>query len=169
MKTIVSLLGALCLIAIVQGYYVAEDEFGENYVMVPLPLSRQRRQTSVGIGRGMGGGTQVTLGHQGTIFQNDKHLVTGGGFASKQFRPVGPTTVGGNLGYQHIPSGSGINIGAQNTRHFGTDLQATGNVNLWRQGNSRLDASGSYGRHYGGPWGTGRPNWGVGLNFNHRF
>ncbi|XP_045460538.1 attacin-B-like [Harmonia axyridis] len=150
--------------------YLVEDQFGSEYLMVPMPLQRQRRQTSVDINKNPGG-TQVTLGHKGTIFENDKHLVSGGGFVSKQFRPTGPTTLGGGLGYEHKPSGSGINLGASNTRGFGTDFSATGNANLWRSnnGNTRLDAYANYGRHYGGPWGTGRPNYGGGLQFSHRF
>ncbi|KAK9870774.1 hypothetical protein WA026_009735 [Henosepilachna vigintioctopunctata] len=167
MKSVIALVALFFVCA--HAYEIAENEFGEQYVMVPLPLVRHRRQSSVDISHGAGG-TTITAGHQGNIFKNDRHQVTGGGFVSKQlFHPTGPTTLGGNLGYQHIPSGSGINLGASNTRGFGTDVTATGNANIWRRGNSRLDATGSYGRHFGGPWGTGRPNWGVGLNFSHRF
>ncbi|KAK9870783.1 hypothetical protein WA026_009743 [Henosepilachna vigintioctopunctata] len=151
----------------VQTYEIAANEFGEHYLMVPLPLIRHRRQTSVDISRG-GGGTQVTAGHQGTIFRNDNHHVTGGGFISKQFHSTGPTTVGGNVGYQHIPSGSGINLGASNTRGFGTAVSATGNANIWSSGNSRLDLTGSYGRHFGGAWGTGPPDYEVALTFNKK-
>ncbi|KAK9870778.1 hypothetical protein WA026_009739 [Henosepilachna vigintioctopunctata] len=165
MKSIIAIIALF--IVYVQTYEIAENENGEQFVMVPLPLIRNRRQTSVDISHGQG--TTITAGHQGTIFRNNKHQVIGGGFVSKQFHPKGPTTLGGNVGYQHVPSGSGLNVGASNTRGFGTDVSATGNANIWRKGNSRLDATGNYGRHFGGPGGTGRPNWGVGLNFNHRF
>lgn len=62
-------------------------------------------------------------------------------------------------------------MGAEHTRHFGTDVSAGANLNLYRSPNRRttLDANGSYNRHFGGPSGTGKPNWGAGLNFNHRF
>ncbi|XP_045460543.1 attacin-B-like [Harmonia axyridis] len=168
LKGIFFLFGVLSLAA--GDTYLVEDQFGSEYLMVPMPLQRQRRQTSVDIKKNPGG-TQVTLGHKGTIFENDKHLVSGGGFVSKQFKPTGPTTLGGGLGYEHKPSGSGINLGASNTRGFGTDFSATGNANLWRSndGNTRVDAYANYDRHYGGPWGTGRPNYGGGLQFSHRF
>ncbi|KAL3265366.1 hypothetical protein HHI36_009573 [Cryptolaemus montrouzieri] len=168
MKIAFVIVATICAVSNAQIFDIVEDEFGGEFALVPLPLSRQRRQTTADINKGPSG-TQVTLGHQGTIWDNGNHKVTGGGFASKQFRPTGPLTLGGNVGYEHIPSGSGVNLGASNTRGFGTDLSATGNANIWRNGNSRLDATGSYGRHFGGPGGTGRPNWGVGLNFNHRF
>ncbi|XP_044748054.1 uncharacterized protein LOC123309153 isoform X6 [Coccinella septempunctata] len=166
-KSLVFIFGILALVAAEESYFI-EDQFGTEYLMVPLPLSRQRRQTTVDINK-TPGGTQVALGHKGTIFENDNHLVSGQGFVSKQFRPTGPTTLGAGLGYEHKPSGSGINLGASNTRGFGTDLSATGTANLWSKGNSRLDAYANYDRHFGGPWGTGRPNYGGGLQFTHRF
>lgn len=95
--------------------------------------------------------------------------MTGGAFASKPFRPSGPATVGGNVNYNHLPSGSGIGVNAAKTPRFGTDLGVQGNANLWRKGNSRLDAVGSYQRHFGGQFGTGKPQAYAGLNFNHQF
>lgn len=97
------------------------------------------------------------------------HRLDGGAFASKQFRPSGPTTVGGQLGYSHTPSGSNLNVGAQRTQRFGTDLSASGTGNIWRNGNARLDAVGRYDRHFGGVGGTGRPNYYGGLQFTGRF
>ncbi|KAL3276704.1 hypothetical protein HHI36_012074 [Cryptolaemus montrouzieri] len=125
-------------------------------------------ETSADVSKGPFG-SQLTIKHGGTIYSDDKNRVTGGGFVSKPFHPVGPTTVGGNLGYEHIPTGSGINIGASNTHKFGTDVGASANANIWQEGNSRLDVSGNYSRHYGGPGGTGKPNWGVGMSFRHQF
>ncbi|XP_044748049.1 uncharacterized protein LOC123309153 isoform X2 [Coccinella septempunctata] len=178
-KSLVFIFGILALVAAEESYFI-EDQFGTEYLMVPLPLSRQRRQTTVDIKKNPDQrrqttvdiqknpvGTQIDLGHKGTIFENDKHLVTGEGFVSKQFRPTGPTTLGAGLGYEHKPSGSEINLGASNTRGFGTDLSATGTANLWRKGNTRLDAYANYDRHFGGPRGTGRPDYGAGLQFTH--
>ncbi|XP_044748053.1 uncharacterized protein LOC123309153 isoform X5 [Coccinella septempunctata] len=164
-KSLVFIFGILALVAAEESFFI-EDQFGTEYLMVPLPLSRQRRQTTVDIQKNPVG-TQIDLGHKGTIFENDKHLVTGEGFVSKQFRPTGPTTLGAGLGYEHKPSGSEINLGASNTRGFGTDLSATGTANLWRKGNTRLDAYANYDRHFGGPRGTGRPDYGAGLQFTH--
>ncbi|XP_044254662.1 uncharacterized protein LOC123005111 [Tribolium madens] len=127
------------------------------------------RQTSVDISGGGRSGTTVTAGHQGTILDKNGYRLDGGAFASKQFHPNGPATIGGQLGYTHTPSGSNLNLGASHTQKYGTDLNLQGVGNLWRNGNSRLDAVGNYGRHYGGPGGTGRPNYYGGLQFNHRF
>lgn len=59
----------------------------------------------------------------------------------------------------------------QNTHRFGTDVSAQGNLNLYRGNNGRttLDANAGYNRHFGGPGGTGKPNYGGGLQFNHRW
>ncbi|CAH0561510.1 unnamed protein product [Brassicogethes aeneus] len=150
------------------GHEIVSSDDGELFYLVPV--HRVRRQTTFDINKN-GPGTRVTLGHKGTIYENPNHKVTGGAFASQQFRPTGPLTAGGNLGYQHKPSGSGLNVGADNTRGFGTNVNAQGNLNLLRShnGNTRLDATGGYSRHFGGVGGTGRPNYNAGLNFNHRF
>ncbi|KAJ3646420.1 hypothetical protein Zmor_024009 [Zophobas morio] len=148
--------------------YNVQDARGQEYYLVPL--HRQRRQaTGVDIRGGAGGGVRTSLNHQGTIFNNGVHRLDGAASASKQFHPSGPLSVTGQLGYSHVPSGSGLNVGAQHTHRGGTDLSASGNANIWRRGNSRLDAVGNYNRHYGGPWGTGRPNYYGGLKFSHRF
>ncbi|CAH1370004.1 unnamed protein product [Tenebrio molitor] len=157
---------ALAGLAAVSAYEVVQDDQGQEFFLVPL--HRQRRQTSVDISKS-NPGVRATVSHQGTIFNNGDHRLDGGAFASKQFRPSGPATVGGKLGYSHVPSGSGLNVGAQRTQRFGTDVSATGNANLWRRGNARLDAVGQYNRHFGGLGGTGRPNYYGGLQFSHRF
>ncbi|KAJ3646418.1 hypothetical protein Zmor_024007 [Zophobas morio] len=152
----------------VSSAYVVQVADGQEYYLVPL--HRQRRQTTgVDISKGAGGGVRTTLNHQGTIFNNGVHRLDGAASASKEFRPSGPLSVTGQLGYSHIPSGSGLNVGAQHTHRGGTDLSASGNANLWSKGNSRLDAVGTYSRHYGGPWGTGKPDYYGGLQFTHRF
>ncbi|XP_019878924.1 attacin-A-like [Aethina tumida] len=145
---------------------VISDEEGNLYHLVPI---RVRRQTTWGIEKN-GPGATAHVQHQGTIFQNDKHHVTGSAFGSKSF-PHGPLTVGGGARYNHIPSGSNVGVGVDHTPHFGTNVHADANVNLWRgnKGNTRLDAQGQYSKHFGGPWGNGRPNFGGGLTFTHRF
>lgn len=114
-------------------------------------------------------GVRITGTHQGTIYSNGNHQVDGNAMISKAFRPSGPITTGGGLSYQHLPSGSGLNLNAQHTPKYGTDFSASGNANLWQRGNSRLDAVGNYGRHYGGFGGTGRPDYYGGLQYTHRF
>nr|QYL02208.1 attacin 2 [Lasioderma serricorne] len=149
-------------------YEIIEDDQGLQYIVVP---SRVRRDLDISKS---GSGTRVTAGHGGTIFKNDRHQLDGSAYASqnfKHFKPAGPLTTGGELQYQHLPSGSSASLGATNTRGYGTDLSAQGNLNLYRSqdGRTTLDAYGNYDRHYRGPWGTGRPNYGGGLNLNHRF
>lgn len=55
-----------------------------------------------------GQGARVSIGHGGTILDNDRHRLDGSGFASKNFRPSGPLTVGGQLDYNHKPTGDFI-------------------------------------------------------------
>ncbi|XP_063901032.1 uncharacterized protein LOC135120597 [Zophobas morio] len=152
----------------VSSAYVIQDRDGEEYYLAPL--HRQRRQTTgFDISKEANGGIRTSANYLGTIFNNGVHRLVGGASISKEFRPSGPLSVAGQLGYSHIPSRSGLNIDVQRTSRGGTDFSATGNANLWRNGNSRLDAVGSYTRHYGGPWGTGRPNYYGGLQFSTRF
>lgn len=60
-----------------------------------------------------------------------------------------------SIGAEHQRGGSNLNIEAQR--------------NLWRANNGRssLDASANYNRQFGN--GGGRPNYGAGLTFTHRF
>lgn len=62
-------------------------------------------------------------------------------------------------------------MGVSRTPKFGTDLNVEGRGNIWRSndGNTRFDAVGNYGRHYGGIGGTGKPNYYGGVEFSHRF
>nr|WOJ43253.1 attacin 3 [Lasioderma serricorne] len=165
MKSFVVLV--LCLAsALAFPYENVEDD--NEYYLIP---TRVRRQLDISGGKS---GTRITAGHGGTLYQNDRHQVDGSAFASQNFRhfkPDGPLTTGGRVDYLHKPSGSSASVGASNTRGFGTDLSAQGNLNLYRSQNGRttLDANARYDRHFGGPFGTGRPNYGGGLNFNHRF
>lgn len=54
---------------------------------------------------------------------------------------------------------------------FGTNLGANVNANIWqtRDGRGQLTGQANYNRHFGGPGGSSRPNYGVGLNYVHRF
>lgn len=64
-----------------------------------------------------------------------------------------------------------VSVGAGHIHKQGTDFNVDAQANLWRSQNGRssLDANANYNRHYGGSGGTGRPNYGAGLNFRHRF
>lgn len=133
-----------------------------------MPQLRVRRQVFGGITPGNPGVTG-TIGARGNIFNQNGHSLDASGQISRTFRPVGPTVVGGGLDYQGPRGGASVN--ANHARGFGTDLGASANANLWRSQNGRssVDANANYGRHFGGPFGTGRPNYGVGATFNHRF
>lgn len=58
-----------------------------------------------------------------------------------------------------------------NRDRAGTDVNARVNANIWesRNGRSQLNGEANYNRHFGGPGGSSRPNYGAGLNFVHRF
>ncbi len=57
------------------------------------------------------------------------------------------------------------------SRQTGTNVNVEAQARLWQSQNrqSTLDANANYQRNFGGQFGTGRPNYGVGLNFRHRF
>lgn len=56
-------------------------------------------------------------------------------------------------------------------RQSGTNVNLEAQARLWQSQNrqSTLDGNANYQRNFGGQFGTGRPNYGVGLNFRHRF
>lgn len=81
----------------------------------------------------------------------------------------GPTQYGGGIDYQGDRFKGAVDV--NHIRGLGTDVTASAGANLWksRDGNTRLDATGQYGQHFGGPFGKSKPNYGGFLNFEHRF
>nr|ABZ80663.1 hypothetical antimicrobial peptide [Sitophilus zeamais] len=145
---------------------VVEDENGEHYYLVPL--GRTKRQTtnwqiqSPGI---------ASLSHKGTILDNPNHHPDGSGYVTKDLRGHGlaPDAYGGRVDYTHKPTGSNLGVGADHARGFGTDVTASGTYNFLHSKSGDLGVTGQYGRHFGGPGGTGRPNWGVFVGGKYRF
>ncbi|KAJ8933800.1 hypothetical protein NQ318_000589 [Aromia moschata] len=158
------LIAFLLAVAAALPFEVVEDQEGEQYYVVPV--SREKRQTKWGVSdSGFG------IGHKGTILNNDNHRLDGSAYAGKNWESHGvrPDQFGGRLDYAHKPSGASAFVGADNVRHFGTDVNAGVKYNLHHSKNWDVDLSGQYGRHFGGPGGTGNPNAGVLLNVNGRF
>ncbi|XP_074026956.1 uncharacterized protein [Leptinotarsa decemlineata] len=157
---------AVCCVAatIAMPFDVVEDVDGEQYYVIPI--SRQKRQTNWGISNSGFGGS-----HRGTLYNNDRHRLDGTASAFKNFGSHGfrPDQVGGRLDYNHKPSGSSAFAGANNVRGWGTDVAAGGRYNIHQGKNYGVDLTGQYGRHFGGPGGTGRPEAGVFLNAHGRF
>ncbi|KAJ8922492.1 hypothetical protein NQ315_007520 [Exocentrus adspersus] len=108
--------------------------------------------------------------HTGTLFNNNNHRLDGTASASKNFGSHGlkPDQFGGRLDYSHNPSRTSAFVGADRTRHFGTDVSAGVKHNLYQNKNFGVDAVGSYNRHFGGPGGTGRPDGFVGIQASGR-
>lgn len=81
----------------------------------------------------------------------------------------GPTQFGGGLGYKGDQFQAGVD--ANHVQGYGTDLSARAGANLWksRDGSTSLDATANYDRHFGGPYGSGRANYGGFLNLSKRF
>ncbi|KAK9727828.1 Attacin, C-terminal region [Popillia japonica] len=151
-----------CIVSTFAGVVHLPTYEDEEYILVPI--SRVRRQTTGGVDSN----GRASISHTGTIVDNNRHHLIGSASASKQFRPNGPLTVGGTLDYTHKPSGSTLGVGASNTRGFGTDVSATGRYNFYNKGGTSVFAEGNYGRHFGGPGGTGRPNYYGGVGVSHR-
>ncbi|XP_037040242.1 uncharacterized protein LOC119077157 [Bradysia coprophila] len=59
----------------------------------------------------------------------------------------------------------------ERNRQAGTNVNVDAQARLWQSQNrqSTLDANANYQRNFGGQFGTGRPNYGAGLTFRHRF
>ncbi|KAG5899936.1 hypothetical protein JTB14_002487 [Gonioctena quinquepunctata] len=143
-------------------FEVIEDEDGEQYYVIPV--SRSKRQTKWGVSD-----TGFGASHTGTVFKNDNHQLDGTGSFGKNFRSHGIDQVGGRLDYTHTPSGSSAFLGADKTRGYGTDVAAGAKYNIYQNKNLDVDLTGQYGRHFGGPGGTGQPSSGVFLNAHGRF
>ncbi|XP_074026957.1 uncharacterized protein [Leptinotarsa decemlineata] len=155
----------LCLaVAAAVPLEVVEDVDGQQYYIVPI--HREKRQTQWGISNSGYGAS-----HTGTLYENDRHRFDGTASASKNFGSHGlrPDQVGGRVDYSHIPSGSSAFVGADNTRGYGTDVAAGVKYNIYESKNAGVDLTGQYGRHYGGPGGTGKPEAGVFLNAHADF
>ncbi|XP_018571235.1 uncharacterized protein LOC108910919 [Anoplophora glabripennis] len=136
---------------------VVEDEEGQQYYLVPV--SREKRGTQWGLS-----GTGATVGHSGTIANSGGHRLDGGAYAGKNFGSHGarPDQVGGRLDYSHGSRTSAF-ASADHARHYGTDVNAGVRHNVYQNKNFGVDVTGQYGRHYGGPSGTGRASSGVGV------
>lgn len=165
-----------CLVSMSCAQYYSEDENSEfvqneqplyEHLSLIRPL-RVRRQIYGSLTPGNPGAT-ATIGARGNVFNNNGHSVQANGEISKNFKPIGPTSVGGGVNYQGPRAGVSGNV--NHVHHFGTDVGVSGNANIWRSPNGRtsLDANAGYNRHFGGPTGTGRPNYNGNLNFIHRF
>ncbi|KAI4463070.1 attacin c-terminal region [Holotrichia oblita] len=154
---------SFCIISTFAGVVHLPTYEDEEYILVPI--SRVRRQTTGGVDSN----GRAFVSHTGTLVDNNRHNLQGTASASKQFKPNGPLTVGGALDYTHKPSGSTLGVGASNTRGFGTDVGATGKYNFYNKGGTSVFAEGNYGRHFGGPGGTGRPNYYGGFGISHRW
>lgn len=64
-----------------------------------------------------------------------------------------------------------VSATVERNRQLGTNLNVEAQARLWESQNRRstLDGTAHYQRNYGGQIGNQRPNYGVGLNFIHRF
>ncbi|CAG9772815.1 unnamed protein product [Ceutorhynchus assimilis] len=114
-----------------------------------LPLQRHKRQQATSFdlkNPGIG-----TLSHTGTIVDNQNHLLTGTGYASKDFTRGGlkPDAYGAQVDYSHKPSGSVLGLGADHVRRAGTDVRASGTWNFVNTKNAEVGLNGQYGRHFG--------------------
>ncbi|XP_018563822.1 uncharacterized protein LOC108905445 [Anoplophora glabripennis] len=140
-----------------------EDEDGQRYVLVPV--NREKRQaTKLDISN-----TGMTLGHKSNILDSNSYKLDGSAYATKNFGTGGIGQFGGRLDYAHKPSASNVFLGADHTRHFGTDLKAGAQYNFIHKKNFDMGIVGQYERHFGGPFGTGRPQGYMGLIGTARF
>lgn len=166
-----------CLVALncAQYHFEAENlefvqnEEPSNKVVSEIRPFRVRRQIIFGGLTPGRPGTTATVGAQGNLFNNNGHSLHAQGQVSKTFKPIGPTSVGGALNYQGPNAGVSGNV--NHVHRFGTDVGVTGNANVWKSPNGRssLDATAGVNRHFGGPFGNGKPNYNGNLNFIHRF
>ncbi|XP_072389111.1 uncharacterized protein [Diabrotica undecimpunctata] len=143
---------------------VAVDEEGQEYLLVPV--FRERRDVKWGANQGGFGASS-----SGTLLNNNNHRVDGTATESKAWGSHGvkPDSFGGRVDYSHKPSGSSGFVNADRTPGYGTDVTAGGKYNIAGGKNWGADVNANYGRHFGGPGGTGKPQAGAGLNVHGNF
>ncbi|CAH1110798.1 unnamed protein product [Psylliodes chrysocephalus] len=151
-------------ISVALPFEVFEDETGQEFVLVPV--QRQRRDVTWLVDEDKYG-----LGQKGKFFSNNNHQFDGSYGASKAWGSHGlkPDTFGGRLDYINKPSGSTGFVGVDRTPGYGTDVTAGAKYNIAQGKNWGADVTGQYGRHFGGPGGTGKPEAGVSLNVEGKF
>ncbi|XP_017783158.1 PREDICTED: uncharacterized protein LOC108567297 [Nicrophorus vespilloides] len=154
---------AACLAS---SFEIFEKENGELFYLVPLneEHNRVRRQTKANVDN-----NGVSLSHTGKLFENQNHRLDGTAFGQKDFKNHGPLTAGGNLDYNHKPTGSNLNLGASNTRGFGTDVSAKGQYNFLNSKRTQAGVGAYYNRHFGGPGGSRRPDYGAFVSARYNF
>lgn len=159
---------SLMSFSLAQNYYeIPELELIQRESIIK-PL-RVRRQILYGGLTPANPGATATVGAKGRVFNDNGYSINAHGQVSKTFKPIGPTSLGGGLDYQGPKAGVSGNV--NHVRHFGTDVGVSGNANIWksRNGHTKIEATGGFNRHYGGPSGNSRPNFNVGANLQHRF
>ncbi|CAH0561512.1 unnamed protein product [Brassicogethes aeneus] len=144
---------------------IYEDELGNKFYLIPY---RQKRQTTVDVSKQSNDGVRVTLGHEGTIdLSNSNSQITVGGFASKQFDPSSPTTLGGTIGYKNPDTGTSIGSTVAKTPIHGTDVSVQFGKTLFDQGGATLKASVGAQQHIGGLQGTQHAEPSANLEFQY--
>lgn len=90
--------------------------------------------------------------------------VQGTGTGSK-----GLTQIGGGFDFK-APKYE-INFNADHNKGQGTDISVKGQANLWtsKNGKTKIDGTGSFNQHLGGPGGNGKPQFGGGIKLIHKF
>ncbi|XP_071440963.1 uncharacterized protein [Hetaerina americana] len=81
----------------------------------------------------------------------------------------------------NVPQGGGqsggssdrgqVDVSVSRGEGGGRRVEARGEGNVWQSndGRGRVDVHGHYSRDYGGRYGTGRPEYGGGIRYSHRF
>ncbi|XP_017771935.1 PREDICTED: uncharacterized protein LOC108559235 [Nicrophorus vespilloides] len=160
---------ALCMSMGIALYLESPEPFynsngDEFYLYRNNHLHRQRRQISIGTGSD---GSHVQRTQELINDKNRKVDLTS--FTSTN--PQNQMTVGQQLDYLDKRTDSAFKLAGQHTQNYGTDLQAAGQYNFLRTNDGRgtIGLAGEYSRHFGGPWGTQQPNYGVFIRGNYNF
>nr|XP_022905703.1 uncharacterized protein LOC111417605 [Onthophagus taurus] len=150
----------------------------QEYLLVPFESSsslgpldsevtargRAKRQTSAIYDSAS---RRATISHTGTIIDNNNHNLMGtGAISGGKHQPFG---VGGSLDYTHKPSASTLSASAKHLDGLGTNVGVSGRYNFINERNTQAYIGANYDRQYGGPSGTGNPNYGVFAGLTHRF
>ncbi|VEN33768.1 unnamed protein product [Callosobruchus maculatus] len=149
-------------------YEIAEDEEGQEYYMVPL--SRARRspdtETSICVKEKSSG-----VAHSGNIFDKNGHRLDGSAYANKDHHSPGikPDQFGGQWNYNHDPSRTSAFVGADHTKGYGTDAGAGIKHDIHRSKDFNVGVGVGAQKHYGGPGGDTRPQFGAFVRGSGRF
>lgn len=133
-------------------------------------FNANKHAASIGGSHTLGVGSQLTGAGRFNLIDSNPHRLDANAFHTQTFPNHGPSfgTTGGGLDYKHA-SGHGVSGNVAHTPAFKhTETSVQGNLNLYKNQSSSLDAIVGRSQSFG-PFGPSKPDHFGGLSFTKKF